>query len=59
MNMHILNLNAILFIGRLLQGDGRMIVELKEAMKIWTTLFARRDDFNQKIKKQKKLNKKN
>ena len=34
MNMHILNLNAILFIGRLLQGDGRMIVELKEAMKI-------------------------
>lgn len=59
MNKDILNLNAISLIGRFLQGYENIVIELKEALEIWTTSYAQMVNFNkQRNKKIKKLNKK-
>ena len=48
MKMNMLKVRAKPLIARLLQGDGKIIVELKEAVEIWTTSFAHRINFNKK-----------
>jgi hypothetical protein len=50
---NILNLNAIPSFGRLLQGDGNIIVGFKRAAEIWTASSTLRANFN----KGKKWNK--
>lgn len=48
MKMDMLKLRAKPFIVRLLQGDRKIIVDLKEVMEIWTTSSAHRVNFNKK-----------
>jgi hypothetical protein len=45
---NMLNLNAIPSCGRLLQGDGNIIVELKRAAEIWIASSTLRANFNKR-----------
>ena len=54
MNMDILNLIAIIFFGRLLQGDGRIIVELKKPWK-FELLYLHKGSTSTKEKNRNKI----